>query len=72
LKHAHLPVPKLARSLAIRERGIPNTGLARRLGVSPTVARRLLNPKHDRRPENIQAALDALGNRTAITFEDAA
>ncbi len=64
--------PKLALYLAIRERGIPNTELARRLGVSETVVRRMLNPKHDTRPERIQAALVALGKRIVITFEDAA
>ena len=58
--------------LAIRERGMPNTELARRLGVSETVVRRMLNPKHDTRPEKIQAALVALGKRIVVTFEDAA
>ena len=65
-------VPKLALYLAIRERGIPNTELARRLGVSETVVRRMLNPKHDTRPEKLQAALVALGKRIVVTFEDAA
>jgi antitoxin HicB len=64
--------PKLALYLAIRERRIPNTELARRLGVSETVIRRMLNPKHRTRPENIQAALVALGKRIVLTFEDAA
>lgn len=64
--------PKLALYLAIRERGIPNTELARRLGVSETVVRRMLNPKHDTRPEKIQTALTALGKRIVVTFEDAA
>ena len=64
--------PKLALYLAIRERGIPNTELARRLGVSETVIRRMLNPKHDSRPEKIQAALAALGKRIVVTIEDAA
>jgi antitoxin HicB len=64
--------PKLALYLAIRERGIPNTELAKRLGISETVVRRMLNPKHDTRPERIQAALVALGKRIVVTFEDAA
>ena len=46
----------------MRERRIPNTELAKRLGVSETVIRRMLNPKHDTRPEKIQAALTALGS----------
>jgi hypothetical protein len=47
------------------------TGLARRLGVSETVVRRMLNPKHNTKPEKIQAALAALGKRIVVTFEDA-
>jgi antitoxin HicB len=64
--------PKLALYLAMRERGIRNTELAGRLGVSETVVRRMLNPKHDTKPEKIQAALAALGKRIVVTFEDAA
>jgi antitoxin HicB len=37
--------PKLALYLAMRGRRIPNTELAKRLGVSETVVRRMLNPK---------------------------
>lgn len=64
--------PKLALYLAMRERSIPKTELAKRLGVSETVVRRMLNPKHDTKPERIQAALHALGKRIVVTFEDAA
>jgi antitoxin HicB len=64
--------PKLALYLAMREGRIPNTELAKRLGVSETVVRRMLNPKHHTRPEKIQAALIALGKRIVVTFEDAA
>jgi antitoxin HicB len=64
--------PKLALYLAMRERRIPNTELAKRLEVSETVVRRMLNPKHDTQPEKIQAALVALGKRIVVTFEDAA
>jgi antitoxin HicB len=64
--------PKLALYLAMRESGIPNTELARRLGVSETVVRRMLNPKHSTKPEKIQAALRALGKRIVVGFEDAA
>jgi antitoxin HicB len=64
--------PKLALYLAIRERRIPNTELAKRLGVSETVVRRMLNPKHNTKPEKIQDALVALGKRIVVTFEDAA
>jgi antitoxin HicB len=64
--------PKLALYLAMREGGIRNTELAKRLGVSETVVRRMLDPKHTTRPERIQAALAALGKRIVIAFEDAA
>jgi antitoxin HicB len=64
--------PKLALYLTMRERGMRNTELARRLGVSETVIRRMLNPKHASKPQNIQAALIALGKRIVVTFEDAA
>lgn len=49
-----------------------NTELARRLGVSETVVRRMLNPKHSSKPQRIQAALAALGKRIVVTFEHAA
>jgi antitoxin HicB len=64
--------PKLALYLAMRERGMPNTKLAKRLGVSETIVRRMLNPRHHTKPEKIQAALAALGKRIVVTFEDAA
>jgi antitoxin HicB len=64
--------PKLALYIAMRERRLRNTDLARRLGLSETVVRRMLNPKHHTKPERIQAALAALGKRIVITFEDAA
>lgn len=64
--------PKLALYLAVREHGLRNTELAKRLGVSETVVRRMLDPKHDTRPARIQAALTALGKRIVVSFEDAA
>lgn len=64
--------PKLALYLALHESGMPNTELARRLGISETVVRRMLDPKHNTKPERIQAALLALGKRIVVTFEDAA
>src|SRR5437899_11920599 len=54
IRRAQHPVPvplwiagKLALYLAIREAGITNTELARRLGVRETVVRRMLDPDHD-------------------------
>ena len=64
--------PKLALYLAMRESRMRNTELAKRLGVSETVIRRMLDPKHTTRPERIQAALAALGKRIVVGFENAA
>ena len=64
--------PKLALYLAMRERRVSNTELARRLRVTETVVRRMLNPRHNTKPKKIQAALLALGKRIVVTFEDAA
>jgi antitoxin HicB len=64
--------PKLALYLGMRERGLRNTELAARLAVSETVVRRMLDPKHNTKPAKIQAALNALGKRIVVSFEDAA
>lgn len=64
--------PKLALYLAMREQHMRNTELARRLGLSETVIRRMLDPKHASKPERIQAALAALGKRIVVAVEDAA
>ena len=56
----------------MHERGMRNTELAKRLGVSETVVRRMLDPKHHTKPERIQAALAALGKRIVVRFENAA
>jgi antitoxin HicB len=64
--------PKLALYLAMREGGLRNTELAKRLGVSETVVRRMLDPKHHTKPESIERALTALGKRIVVSFEDAA
>jgi antitoxin HicB len=64
--------PKLALYLALRESGLRNTDLARRLGVSETVVRRMLDPKHNTKAERIQTALAALGKRIVVSFDDAA
>ena len=64
--------PKLALYLGMRELGIRNTELAKRLGVSETIVRRMLDPRHDTKPEKIEAELAALGKRIVVTFEDAA
>jgi len=72
-----VPVPlwivgKLALYWAVREIGISQSELARRLNVRETVVRRMLDPNHDTRPEKIQAALETLGRRVFMTYTDAA
>ena len=63
--------PKLALYLAMREQRINNVQLARRLGVTEAVVRRLLDPRHDSRPEKVQAALATLGKRLVVSVEAA-
>lgn len=63
------PVPlwiagKLALYWAIREMGISQSELARRLNVRETVVRRMLDPNHGTRTEKSQAALEVLGNES--------
>ncbi|MBI1897773.1 MAG: type II toxin-antitoxin system HicB family antitoxin [Acidobacteria bacterium] len=62
--------PKLASYLAMRDRSMRKTELAKLLRVSET--RRMLDPKHHTKAESIQAALRALGKRIVVRFEDAA
>ena len=72
-----VPVPlwiagKLALYLAMRERRVSNSELARRLGVRETVVRRMLDPDHHSKVEKLQGALEALGKRIVVAVEDAA
>lgn len=72
-----VPVPlwiagKLGLYLAVREKGINNSELARRLGVRETVVRRMLDPEHETKTEKLQAALEVLGKRIVVGVEDAA
>ena len=62
----------LALYLAMREQGMSNSELARRLGVRETVVRRMLDPDHETKSEKLQAALDVLGKRIVVAVEDAA
>ena len=72
-----VPVPlwiagKLALYRAMREQGINNSELARRLGVRETVVRRMLDPNHATKAERLQAALAVLGKHLVIAVQDAA
>jgi antitoxin HicB len=64
--------PKVALYWAMREAGVNNVQLARRLEVRETVVRRMLDPDHATRSDKIQAALSALGKRFSVVVEDAA
>src|ERR1035438_1083259 len=64
--------PKLALYWRMRELGISNSELARKLGVRETIVRRMLNPDHATKSEKIQAALETLGKRFLVVLEDAA
>src|ERR1035438_10249611 len=68
-----VPVPlwivaKLALYIAIRELGMNQSELARRLKVGETAVRRMLDPNHNTRPEKIQAALEVLGKRVVMAY----
>ena len=72
-----VPVPlwiagKMALYLAMKEQGLSNSALARRLGVRETVVRRMLDPDHETKSEKLQTALDVLGKRILVAVEDAA
>jgi len=67
-----VPVPfwiagKLALYSAMRQQGISNSELARRLGIRETVIRRMLDPDHATKPEKLQAALAELGQVLAVS-----
>ena len=64
--------PKLALYRAMREQGVSNSELARRLKCSETVVRRMLDPKHDSKPKKLEAALAALGKRVLVSIHEAA
>lgn len=75
--HRLVPVPlwiagKLALYRAMREQGVNNSELARRLGVRETVVRRMLDPDHATKAERLQAALAVLGKHLLIAVQDAA
>lgn len=58
--------PKLALYLAMRDQGINNSELARRLGIHERVVRRMLDPQHGTKAEKIQAALAVLGKQMTL------
>jgi len=66
-----VPVPaqvavKAALYTAVREAGIKNTELARRLGADEKEVRRLLDPHHRSKLPRLEAALEVLGKKLVI------
>jgi antitoxin HicB len=70
-----LPAPMAANPalyLAIRQAGIGNLALARRIHVDEKEIRRMLDPRHPTKLPRIQLALHALGVRLVLSMEEAA
>ena len=63
--------PKLALYQAMRAARIGNSELARRIGVSEAVVRRMLDPAHKTKALKLHVALEALGMRLVISTEAA-
>ena len=57
---------KLAVYQAIQEAGITNVELAKRLGVTEAVVRRLLDPDHETKDRKLAAALAVLGKELVM------
>lgn len=67
-----LPAPLAAKAAvyqAWKSSGIRKTELARRLGRSEVEVRRILNPKHGTKLDQLDEAARALGGRLEVTFE---
>lgn len=64
--------PKLALYLAMRDREVNYSELARRLGVHERVIRRMLDPEHASKAGRIRSALAALGKQVTVEVRDAA
>ncbi len=76
-RQALVPVPaptaaKAALYLAMKETGVSNTVLARRLGCDEKEIRRMLSPRHATKLPRIQAALQVLGWRLVVAMEEQA
>ena len=66
-----LVAAKLALHDAMLAAGVSNVALARRLGTDEKTVRRLCDPLHQSRINQIDAALRALGKRMGIVIEAA-
>ena len=65
-------VAKLALYEAMREKGISQSELARRLGCHRQHVARIVDPAHNTKFEVLEAALAAVGKRAALLIQDAA
>ncbi len=61
-----LVAAKLALYQAMHHQKITNVELARRLGVTEAVVRRLINPDYSSKIEKVEAALEALGKHLIV------
>lgn len=66
--HAQIAV-KAALYMAVKDSGIKNTELAKRLGADEKEVRRLLDPHHRSKLPRLEAALEALGRKLVIGIE---
>jgi len=68
------PPPLLVAKLALRDRmcelGLTNVALAKRLQLSETAVRRLVDPDHASRLERVAAALTELGQHLVIDVDN--
>jgi antitoxin HicB len=67
-----LQAAKLALYAALRDAGISNVALAKKLGVTEGAVRRLLNFNHRSHIGQIDAALAAIGKQLVVDVADAA
>lgn len=63
---------KAALYLTIKDAGLSNLQLARKLGIDEKEIRRLLDPRHSTKLARIAEVLGRLGKRMTISLEDAA
>ena len=64
--------PKVALYLAMRDQGISNSDLARRLGVRETIVRRMIDPDCATKSVRLEGALRSVGKRLLVAIDDAA
>lgn len=65
-------VAKLALYQTMREHAITQSELAKRLGCHRQQVARMVDPAHNTKFEALEAALEAVGKRAALSIQDAA